>query len=52
MALPLPLTGSGSIGELKARLDKIADKSKHPALEEAFRKLFATGCARGGLGAP
>jgi len=38
--LPLPLEGSGSIAELRARLALIADASKHAALEEAFRKLF------------
>lgn len=37
---PLPLEGSGSIAELKARLAKVKDAAKHPILEEAFRKTF------------
>ncbi|MCC6621190.1 MAG: hypothetical protein IT385_08045 [Deltaproteobacteria bacterium] len=37
---PLPLEGSGSVAELRARLALIADKAKHAPLEEAFRKLF------------
>ncbi len=38
--LPLPLVGSGSVAELKARLAVIADTTKHGAIDEAFRKLF------------
>ncbi len=37
---PLPLEGSGSIAELKARLAKIADAARHAPLEDAFRKVF------------
>lgn len=40
VARPLPLEGSGSIAELKARLAKVKDTAKHPVLEEAFRKTF------------
>lgn len=38
--LPLPLEGPGSVAELKGRLGKIADTTKHALLEEAFRKIF------------
>jgi len=37
---PLPLEGSGSIAELKARLAKAKDTSKNATLEDAFRKVF------------
>ncbi|MBL8786367.1 MAG: hypothetical protein JNJ59_15810 [Deltaproteobacteria bacterium] len=37
---PLPLEGSGSIAELKARLAKAKDTSKNAILEDAFRKVF------------
>jgi len=37
---PLPLEGSGSIAELRSRLAKIKDTSKHATLEDAFRKVF------------
>lgn len=37
---PLPLEGSGSLAELRARLAKIKDTSKHATLEDAFRKVF------------
>ncbi len=37
---PLPLEGSGSVAELRARLAKIKDAGKHAPLEEAFRKTF------------
>jgi|GEM_PF-551648 len=37
---PLPLEGSGSIAELRARLAKIKDSTKHAPLEDAFRKTF------------
>jgi len=37
---PLPLEGAGSIAELRTRLAKIKDTSKHAVLEDAFRKVF------------
>lgn len=37
---PLPLEGSGSVAELRARLAKIKDTSKHATLEDAFRMVF------------
>lgn len=43
---PLPLEGSGSVGELKARLAKIKDTSKHASLEDAFRMVFTVDRSR------
>ena len=37
---PLPLEGGGSVAELRARLAKVKDSTKHPVLEDAFRKTF------------
>lgn len=39
VALPLPLEGSGSVGELNRR-KALVDAKFHGILEEAFRKLF------------
>jgi hypothetical protein len=38
--MPLPLEGAGSVAELKARLAKVKDATKHAAFDEAFRKVF------------
>jgi hypothetical protein len=40
VARPLPLEGSGSVAELRARLAKVKDTSKHATLEDAFRRVF------------
>jgi hypothetical protein len=37
---PLPLEGGGSVAELRARLAKVKDTTKHAVLEDAFRKTF------------
>lgn len=37
---PLPVEGSGSVAELRARLARIKDTSKHASLEDAFRMVF------------
>jgi hypothetical protein len=38
--MPLALEGAGSVAELKARLAKVKDETKHAAFDEAFRKVF------------